>query len=218
MPVKFCSMIEDYSGKQFGIKHAVVIDIARPWWTFDVQFYEPFAVYDCSKPAPFQSAGKKELTENELEQLITTEIQASYLIEEDDREEEEIRETVTSLHEGQTRTEVRKESGGGKERRREGAEEGRSGGGKERGRRKDIQTAMGEANRQKSQDEGEERSDEGKVVCYVRRRCNAFAVASLQPSLVASLIVQSHLSPSFEAPRPQGFRFPRRSSRLRLSL
>ena len=34
--------------------------------------------------------------------------------------------------------------------------------------------------------DGEERSDEWKVVRYVRRRYNAFAVASLQPLLIAN--------------------------------
>jgi len=45
--------------------------------------------------------------------------------------------------------------------------------------------AMSEANREKSCDEGrsEERSDEWKIVSYVGRRSNAFAVASLKPSL-----------------------------------
>jgi len=55
---------------------------------------------------------------------------------------------------------------------------------------------MSEENREGSWDDerGEERSDEWKVVSYKGRRYNAFAVASLQPSLVASLLVQSHLS------------------------
>jgi len=55
--------------------------------------------------------------------------------------------------------------------------------------------AIGEANRGKDWDEGgdEERSDEWKVVRYGRRRCNAFAVASLQPSLQPSILAPPHL-------------------------
>jgi len=55
---------------------------------------------------------------------------------------------------------------------------------------------MSEENRKRGWDEGggEERSDEWKVVRYVRRRYNDLAVASQQHSPVASRLVQPHLN------------------------
>mmetsp|Transcript_21396 Transcript_21396/g.44544 ORF Transcript_21396/g.44544 Transcript_21396/m.44544 type:complete len:459 (+) Transcript_21396:16-1392(+) len=105
MPVKFTSMMEDYIGKQFGIKHALVVEIRRPWWTFDIHFHEPFAIYDNNNPAPSQSVGRKKMTENELEEVISTEIQASYLDQDDERDEDEIRETCTRVYEEGLRVE-----------------------------------------------------------------------------------------------------------------
>lgn len=43
---------------------------------------------------------------------------------------------------------------------------------------------------EQSEERGEERSDEWKVVSYIERRYNVFAVASIQPSL----LVRSHLA------------------------
>ncbi|GMI24698.1 hypothetical protein TrCOL_g10381 [Triparma columacea] len=99
MPVELCSAEEDYIGTQFAIKHALVVEIQRPWWTFDVNFHEPFAVYDNTKPAPAKSVGRKQMSENDLEQIILTEVQASYLDDDDERDEDEIRETCTKLYE-----------------------------------------------------------------------------------------------------------------------
>jgi len=47
---------------------------------------------------------------------------------------------------------------------------------------------MSKKGRIRDEAKGEERSDEWKVVRYVRRKYNAFAVASLQPSLQPSLL------------------------------
>jgi hypothetical protein len=72
---------EDYVGVNFGVKHALKVTIARPWYTFPVVHYRPIAIYDpVEKPA--YSIGNKYESEDDLEHMIQTEIHAMYLANE----------------------------------------------------------------------------------------------------------------------------------------
>jgi len=84
------ALSDDYIGVQFGIKHAIVVTIDRPWYTFPVVSYTPVAIYS-SEPAPTESLGGKLLTEGELEESIQTEIRAAYLTMDADDEADEDR-------------------------------------------------------------------------------------------------------------------------------
>ena len=83
---------DDYIGSMFAIKHALVIEIERPWWTFNVMHYEALAVYH-QDPAPVDGGniGRREMTESEIDEAIANEVRANELFGEDVEDEEEIR-------------------------------------------------------------------------------------------------------------------------------
>ena len=69
---------DDYVGLQFGVKHAVVVTIKRPWYTFPVVSHHPVCIYT-PEPAPTESIGHDHLNEDERNSAVQEEISEQYL-------------------------------------------------------------------------------------------------------------------------------------------
>ncbi|GMH78029.1 hypothetical protein TrST_g10619 [Triparma strigata] len=81
----------DYVGTLFAVKHAFVVEIARPWWTFNVIHYEPLSVYNAQE-LPTGNLGRRQMSEEEIEMAIETELRANELTGEDDEEDSVVRD------------------------------------------------------------------------------------------------------------------------------
>ncbi|GMH95379.1 hypothetical protein TL16_g13141 [Triparma laevis f. inornata] len=80
-------MRSDYIGTLFALKHAFVVEISRPWWTFNVVHYEPIAIYN-QQELPEGNLGRREMSEGEIELAIESELRANELT--DGEEEDEV--------------------------------------------------------------------------------------------------------------------------------
>lgn len=67
--------VDDYIGGSYGIKHALIVTVERPFYTFPVVHHLPICLCTCS-PAPPSSRGREDViqTEEEFEALVSDEL------------------------------------------------------------------------------------------------------------------------------------------------
>ena len=99
-----CRLQEDYIGKNFSIKHALVVEVERPWWTFNVVHYEPICIYDRGNPAPHESRGRTGIDQQSIEDHIQDAVKVSHWHAQDCQSIESIRNELDSHYEREVNT------------------------------------------------------------------------------------------------------------------